>query len=310
MTATQVVDMKSRLPGCSGQAADAVSAKTQVNMEDESTFFKKIQSQNAQIFGYVYQNTNGPNHGPVWKIQSFLLSEICTVILWQDCYGKGNLRKFYWDTVGKTFQIGNAYSYTAKKGLFLSVFVDDLKMTENKQNTVPMWNILMKDVDLGEATSFLDHVYLGCPQRECKINKDIVDNYRSMFESRISARATEKLAETKATGKPDAETISSWSYDVEGHAKKCVERYCELANKTTQQFFKVLTPCMDDHQFKEEENASVGELSIVCPNRLEPRSNSYHSQQEHCPPPRGFLKCVDVAEMCKVIFLVCHHNLI
>ena len=34
----------------------------------------------------------------------------------------------------------------------------------------------MKDVDLGEPTSFLDHVYLGCTQRECKISKNIVDN--------------------------------------------------------------------------------------------------------------------------------------
>ena len=69
---------------------------------------------------------------------------------------------------------------------------------------------------------------------------------------------------TKATGKPDAETISSWSYDMEGHAKKCVERYCELANETTQQLYKVATPCMDDHQFEEEEIGSVGELSTVC----------------------------------------------
>ena len=83
-----------------------------------------------------------------------------------------------------------------------------------------------------------------------------------MFESRISAGAKEKLP-TRASGKPDAETISSWSYDMEGHAKKCVERYCELANKTTQQFYRVATPCMDDHQFKEE-NKSVGELSTVC----------------------------------------------
>ena len=46
--------------------------------------------------------------------------------------------------------------------------------------------------------------------------------------------------------------------DMEGHAKKCVERYCELANKTTEQFYKVATPCVDDHQFREEENGSVG----------------------------------------------------
>ena len=51
---------------------------------------------------------------------------------------------------------------------------------------------------------------------------------------------------------------------IEGHAKKCVERYCELANKTFQQLYKVAAPCMDDHQFKEEENESVGELSTVC----------------------------------------------
>ena len=51
---------------------------------------------------------------------------------------------------------------------------------------------------------------------------------------------------------------------MEGHAKKCVERYCELANKTTQQFYKVSTPCINDHHFEEEEMKSVGELSRVC----------------------------------------------
>ena len=109
----------------------------------------------------------------------------------------------------------------------------------------------MQDVHLGEATSFLNHVYLVCTQRECQISKDIVDSYRSMFESRISARATEQLPGTKATGKTDAETVSSWSYDMEGDATKCVERCCEVA-----------TPCIDDHQ--SEENESVGELSTVC----------------------------------------------
>ena len=144
------------------------------------------------------------------------------------------------------------------------MYVDYIKLAGKTENIEPTWKILMKDVDLGEPTSFLDHVYLGCTQRECQISKDIVDNYRSMFGSRIFAGATEKLPETKATGKPDAETISSWSYDMEGHAKKCVERYCELANETTQQVDKVATPCMDDPQSKEEENGSLGELSTVC----------------------------------------------
>ena len=102
------MDVLSRLPGCAGQAADTVSAYTQIKMEDAPTLFKKIQSQNVQMFGYVNQNTNGQNHGPAWKSQSFLLSEICTVILWQDYYGKSISRKFYWTMVGQKFQLGNA----------------------------------------------------------------------------------------------------------------------------------------------------------------------------------------------------------
>ena len=51
---------------------------------------------------------------------------------------------------------------------------------------------------------------------------------------------------------------------MEGDAKKCVERYCEFANETNQQLYKVSTPCIDDNHFKEEELKSVGELSKVC----------------------------------------------
>ena len=62
-----------------------------------------------QIFGYVCPNTNGKNHCPAWKTQSLLVSEICTVIFWADCFGRDNLRKFFYNTVGKKFQIGNAF---------------------------------------------------------------------------------------------------------------------------------------------------------------------------------------------------------
>ena len=46
--------------------------------------------------------------------------------------------------------------------------------------------------------------------------------------------------------------------------KKCVERYCDLANKTTEHLYKIAIPGLDDHQVKKkEELASVGELSDV-----------------------------------------------
>ena len=116
MTAAKLMDVISRLPGCAGQAADAVSAYTQVKMEDAPTLLKNPKSA-VQIFGYVYQNTNGQHHGPAWKSQSFFFSEICTVIFWQDYYGKGNSRKFYWNTVEKKFQTRNAYFVNRENGL-------------------------------------------------------------------------------------------------------------------------------------------------------------------------------------------------
>ena len=108
------------------------------------------------------------------------------------------------------------------------MFVDDIKLVGKKPNINPMWKVRNKEVDMGEPTSFFDHVYLGCTQRQCEISEDIVGNYRIMFQSTISTGATEKLPCSQNL------SISSWSYDMEGHAKKCVERYCELANRTTQ----------------------------------------------------------------------------
>ena len=118
------------------------------------TSCSEFPNRNVRTFGFVYHDTNGPNHGPVWKTQSCLLSEICTVILWQDQYGKGNLRKYYWSTVGRKFQIGNVSLYIIIKGLFLSVHVDDITLVGKKQNIDPMWNVLNKEVEFGRTNIF------------------------------------------------------------------------------------------------------------------------------------------------------------
>ena len=95
MTAAKVMDIISRLPGCDGQAADAISAYTQVKMEDAPKLLKIPKSERPDIWIRLPKHTNGPSHGPVWKTQSFLLRAIFMVIFWQDYYGKGNLRKSY-----------------------------------------------------------------------------------------------------------------------------------------------------------------------------------------------------------------------
>ena len=64
--------------------------------------------------------------------------------------GKGNSRKFYWNIVGEKVPNWNVF-VNREKGLFLSVYVDDTKMAGKKQNIDPMWNVLVKDIDLGET---------------------------------------------------------------------------------------------------------------------------------------------------------------
>ena len=135
---------------------------------------------------------------------------------------------------GRKFKIENVSLYVVKEDYsYLCMWMT--KLAGKKQNLDSMWKGLNKEVDLGEPPSFLDHVYLGCTQRQCAIIKNTVDNHRTMFESRVSAGGVEKLPFLQNL------RISSWSYDIAGHAKKCVERYCELANKTTQQLHKVST---------------------------------------------------------------------
>ena len=132
----------------------------------------KFQSQNVQTFGFVYRNTNGQNHGPVWKTQLFLL--ICAVILWQDYYGNCKSKKLKKNGCEKVPN-WECLFFNRERGLFLSVYVDDKKLAGKQQIISPTWKIQMKDVDLGEPTSFLDHVYMGCTLWECQMSKDSVE---------------------------------------------------------------------------------------------------------------------------------------
>ena len=257
MTAAKVMDIISRLSGCAGQAADAVSAKTQVKMEDAPKLLKIPKSECPDIWIRLprqkWPKSWSSMEDPVVSLERNLYGHPLAGLLWGRQFEKV-LLKHGWAKIPNW----ECLFVHREKGLFLSVYVDDIKLIGKKHNINPIWKVLNKEVDFGEPTSFLDDVHLVCTQRQCEISKDIVDNYRTMFESRISAGATEKL--------PCSENIrsSSWSYDMEGHAKKCVERYYELENKTTQQLYEVSTPCIDNHHFKEEELKSVGELSKIC----------------------------------------------
>ena len=122
LTAAKIMDIISRLPGCDGQAADAVSLYTQVKMEDAHEIIKKFPNRSVQTFGFVYHDTKGQNHGPVWKTQLFLLSGICTVILlagllWEMQFEK-LLLQHGWEKVSK---LGMSFCSSSKRIILLCV---------------------------------------------------------------------------------------------------------------------------------------------------------------------------------------------
>ena len=123
-----------------------------------------------------------------------------------------------------------------KQGLFLSVYMDDIKMAGENQNMAPMWKKLMKNVDLDEPTSFLYHVYFGCTQRESKPNEDIVNQYREMFESRIFAGLTQQITRVGKTPTPRrSRGPTTWNGMLQNALKEIASWRIK---KKTEQFYK------------------------------------------------------------------------
>ena len=109
------MDVIARLPGCDGQAADAVSAKTQVKVENDHRLLKKFQNRNVQTCGYVFHDTHGKNQ--------------------RNLYGHplaGLLRVRQFEEASLELVLGKIQDWEClfvhrKQGLVLSVCVDDIK---------------------------------------------------------------------------------------------------------------------------------------------------------------------------------------
>ena len=117
-------------------------------------------------------------HGKDWKIDSaswlvnsFLISanylifaETVFHFFW--IYGQFLMFPELFSCAATVFFSGINSAWVFCGRVFLSVYVEDIKLAGKTENKKPTWKILMKDVDLGEPISFLDHVYLGCTQKE------------------------------------------------------------------------------------------------------------------------------------------------
>ena len=199
----------------------------------------KFQNRNVQTWGFVFSDTNGQNHGPVWKFQSFLLSGICIIIFWQDHCRKDNLRKSSWNMAGRKFPIGNVSSYTVKKIIFICVCGwHQIDWKETKR-----WS----DVESTQQRSRLGRTNIFPGSWKLGLHPKTIPNkqrYCGQLQSHV--RIENFRGESREITIPSK---SSFFFMVFWHGWSCKE---------------VCGTILWWPQFKEEEMKSVGELSHVC----------------------------------------------
>ena len=115
VTAAKVMDIISRLPGCAGQAADAVSAETQVKMEDAPKLLKIPKSECPDIWirlpRHKWPKSWSSMEDPVVPLERNLYGHP----LARTIMGKAILEHPIAARLGEGFQIGNVSLYTVKE---------------------------------------------------------------------------------------------------------------------------------------------------------------------------------------------------
>ena len=132
-----------------------------------------------------------------------------------------------------------------KQGLCLSVYME----AGRKQNMAPMWKKLMKLVDVGEPTSFLDHVFFAMYSTWLQIERA---HYLKNTEG-----ATRKIT---GIGKTSLGRRSRGPATLRDMLKNALSDTVNCQTRKWCNFTKFQVLCLDDHHFKEEELESVGEF--------------------------------------------------
>ena len=134
-TAAKVMDIISRLPGCEGQAADTVSACTQVQMEDAPKLLKIPKSECRDIWirlrRHKWPKSWSSMEDSVVRLERNLHGHLSAGLLWESSAGLLSERQFEkirwkygWEKIPN---LECLFVHRKKKGLFLSVYLDDIK---------------------------------------------------------------------------------------------------------------------------------------------------------------------------------------
>ena len=225
MTAAKGIGVIARQPECAGQAADAASAYTQVKMKDAPKLLKFPKSECSDIWTrlprHQWPKSRSNIEDQVDPLERNLCGHPLAGSLWERQFEKFNSKMD-----GKMYQIGKAYSCIESK----------------VRSCLCTW---MTSNWLDHTADFESHVEeideIGWSGRTGIISWPCVLGMHSNTKRCSNHEALLEQLRSYLVGKNRMRKTVAWSHDMEGHAKKCVEPLCDLANKTIEQLYDVLT---------------------------------------------------------------------
>ena len=147
-------------PDCQGaqdKAADAVSACIQVKMEDAPKLLKIPKSECPDIWirlpRHKWPKSWSSKEDPVFPLERNLYGHPLARLSWERQFEK-ILLAYGWEKVSNWECL---FVHREKGYSYLCMWVTSNWLERNKIIN-PLWKVLNKEVDLGEPTSFLDHV--------------------------------------------------------------------------------------------------------------------------------------------------------
>ena len=154
----------------------------------------------------------------------YFLNEIHLVTHWPECDGKDNSSKLYLELAREKIPNFECMFVHLNQRFFCRK-VEANRMAGKKQKMDFMWQKLRKMWKMTNPHHCLT-TYLW--------NVLNVNTRRTRPSLNITRRCWSN-GKSKKIGKSHAQTVA-WSFDMAGHAPKCVERFFELANKTVPSF--------------------------------------------------------------------------
>ena len=147
MTAAKVLDVMSRLPGCAGQASDALSAHAQVKMEDAPNLLKFFGIGMSRHLDSITTSSMAKKLAESSRTRCSSREEFVRSPMSRIAVGKpvrkGPDRERMGESSGKECLLVHR-----QQGLLLLAYVDDIKMARQQNHLQPIWKRWMKQVDL------------------------------------------------------------------------------------------------------------------------------------------------------------------